>query len=113
MFKRDKQAGPKVLSKTLLSNMQRLVITEDEVILGKQRVPLAGARAEVTADKSGVFGRTSASVFTVESPDGQQLVYTYGGGFGTKGAASRSELARLHRLAGAVNRFAAQAAAGV
>jgi hypothetical protein len=92
---------------TMLGTLQKLTVTQDQIKFQRQSIPLAGARAAVTTSSSGAFGRTVNTVLTIVAADGQEIVYSFGGGFGTKGASSRSEEARIRKAAAKVNSLAA------
>lgn len=97
----------------VLPSLRRLRVTPHEIILGRQSIPLAGARAAVETQRSGLFGRSVTTILTIESPDGQQLAYTFGGSFGSKGATSRNGSIMIRKAAARVNTAAARALAAI
>jgi hypothetical protein len=92
-----------------LPDFRRIVVTKTEIQLGKESLSLAGAKAEVTGSQSGVFGRTTTSALVITAADGRQILYTYGGGFGTKGKASRRSAGSLQKVAVRINNAAIEA----
>jgi hypothetical protein len=85
-------------------------VTKTQITLGKESISLPGARAEVTAERSGAFKRTVTTTLLVTAENGRAITYSYGGTFGTKGAASRGAEGLLSRLAVRINSAAIEAA---
>src|SRR5208337_2386710 len=109
MFGHKKNTN-ELFSAMLPSGYQKLHVTTTEITLKDVTIPLIGARAEVETDRGGAFHRTTTTIFTITAANGMQIVYTYGGTFGTKGAASRSTEVMLRKLAAKVNNAAITAA---
>lgn len=98
------------MQKIMVAPYKTLKITDDEVVFGKQHIPLSGAHAEVVTNQSGLFKRNVRTTMLVTAADGSQLTYTVGAGFGTKGGASRTWQTKAMQAMAAINTAAAHAA---
>jgi len=86
-----------------MGRMSKVRIKGDGVIVGRTRIPLAGAVAQVDVKESGVGGLHFKATMTIIGADGELAVASFGARFGQTGKSSRGEYERVQKLAARIN----------